>query len=157
MPVRGTSSGRRRSGSRGGLDRAFCDELVLDIRVAVVEDGERLFDRPSHGSLAGESCIQDIGCSMSHRRRAQSSPRHVNVMTSSAGQMRDERRTAQSAQRSLTCASMWRESPSPHLDQGGDENSDEAFPLVVPRGCYSNSASRLKELRGLLNNGDALM
>ncbi len=38
----------------------FCYELVLDIRVAVVEDGERLFDRPPHGSLAVESCVQDI-------------------------------------------------------------------------------------------------
>jgi site-specific DNA recombinase len=28
---------------------------------------------------------------------------------------------------------------------------------VDPRGCYSNSASRLKELRALLNKGDALV
>ena len=35
---------------------------------------------------------------------------------------------------SLTCARVWPESPCLHLDQGGDENSDDAFPLVVPTG-----------------------
>jgi hypothetical protein len=34
----------------------------------------------------------------------------------------------------MTCALLWPERPCLHLDQGGDENSDDAFPLVVPTG-----------------------
>jgi hypothetical protein len=64
------------------------------------------------------------------RGRAQADPRR-DVVTSSAGQMRDERRADQPC---LTCASVWPESPSLHLDRGGDENSYDAFPLVVPTG-----------------------
>jgi hypothetical protein len=34
----------------------------------------------------------------------------------------------------LTCSSASPEGPCLHLDQGGDEDSDDALPLVVPTG-----------------------
>ena len=42
----------------------------------------------------------------------------------------------------LTWASVQSESSCLHLDQGGDENSDDAFPLVVPTGFEPVSLPR---------------
>ncbi len=56
-----------------------------------------------------------------------------DVVTSSAGQVRDE--TGRPGLFSvLDLRFAVPEGPCLHLDQGGDENSDDAFPLVVPTG-----------------------
>jgi hypothetical protein len=61
------------------------------------------------------------------------SPRR-DAVRSAAGQMREERVAGEARSARPTCALPWPRNSRLHLDQGGDENSDDAFPLVVPTG-----------------------
>jgi hypothetical protein len=85
-------------------------------------------DRPPRGGPHGSMNLPW------RSQRAQSSTPRRDVVTSSAGQMRDERRAGPACSACLTCPLTWRESPCLHLDQGGDENPDDSFRLVVPTG-----------------------
>ena len=79
-------------------------------------------------------------------RRAQSTPPRRDVVASSEGQMRDERRAAPACSVGLTCALVSPGSPCLHFDQGG-ENSDDAFPLVDLAGRCVNHLPLLLELK----------